>query len=116
MSHLYTISWRFPTINTIYFFFPREDIDFEIGHLTRQRRAMSEQKLLQLPGVKPVPSNAERERLLKPARLRERVAKSAAAERSARLLADFEQAACRHLPFRQQRNLEQGRSRCRLCL
>ena len=91
MSHFYTILWRFPNRNTIYFLFPHEDIDFEIGHLTRQRRAMSEQKLLQLPGVKPVLSNAERERLQKAARLRERVAKSAAPERSARLLADFEQ-------------------------
>src|SRR5215472_6592158 len=36
-------------------------------------------------------SNAERERLLKVARLREKVAKTVVAERSAVLLADFEQ-------------------------
>jgi hypothetical protein len=52
---------------------------------------MSEQKVFQLGPREPTLSNAERERLLKVARLREKVGKSAAAERSARLLADFEQ-------------------------
>jgi hypothetical protein len=52
---------------------------------------VSEQKLFQLHPTQPALSNAERERLLKVARLREKVAKSGAAERSARLLADFEQ-------------------------
>jgi hypothetical protein len=52
---------------------------------------MSEQKLFQLQALQPTLSNAERERLLRVARLREKVAKSAASERSARLLADFEQ-------------------------
>jgi hypothetical protein len=50
---------------------------------------MGELKLF--PDPAPALSNAERERLLKVARLREKVAKSAASERSARLLADFEQ-------------------------
>jgi hypothetical protein len=52
---------------------------------------MSEPKVFQLAAGQPVLSNAERERLLKVARLRERVAKAAAAERSAQLMADFEQ-------------------------
>lgn len=52
---------------------------------------MSEQKIFHLTDATPPLSNAERERLLKVARLREKVAKAAATERSAKLLADFEQ-------------------------
>jgi hypothetical protein len=53
---------------------------------------MSEQNVLKLPVAPPNGlSNAERERLLKAARLREKVAKSAASARSAELIADFEQ-------------------------
>jgi hypothetical protein len=49
-------------------------------------------KVVSFPNAPEVPSlsNAELERLLKVARLREKVAKSAAAERSAVLLAEFE--------------------------
>jgi hypothetical protein len=52
---------------------------------------MNEPKLFQLPIAQPTLSNAERERLLKAARLQEKVAKSEASKRSAILLADFEQ-------------------------
>jgi hypothetical protein len=66
-------------------------------------KTMSEQSVLKLPSAAPKSlSNAERERLLKAARLREKVAKNAAAERSAQLIANFEQQLASVYSFDQQ--------------
>jgi hypothetical protein len=63
---------------------------------------MSEQNVLKLPVAPPNSlSNAERERLLKVARLREKVAKSAASARSLELMADFEQQLASNYSFDQ---------------
>jgi hypothetical protein len=62
---------------------------------------MSEQNVVKL-NIAPSLSNAERERLLRAARLREKVAKSAATERSAKLMADFEQQLASVYSFDQQ--------------
>jgi hypothetical protein len=61
---------------------------------------MNEQNIVKL-NIAPSLSNAERERLLKAARLREKVAKSAASARSLELMANFEQQLASNYSFDQ---------------
>ena len=70
---------------------------------------MSESKIVQLAGREPAPlSNADLERLLKVARLREKIAKAAVAEHRAQLMAPGLNIACQHLFLRHQRDVEES--------